>query len=285
MRKGENAINTELTIFNNEQFGEIRTLLIDDEPWFVGRDLAKALGYGKGNKDSKALTNAIADHVDEEDKVLLPYSEFKNHQNGDLKNISHYGALIVNESGLYALIFGSTLKEAKQFKRWVTSEVLPAIRKTGKYDPSSDLKDSLKVEDCTDRIRHVAKYGTYEDFCQMLNPALIAIGGHLGMDNRRVLATVYHVYADQYGTSIGEIRDKRIVELSQREEDKEELEVFMKRSTSALRMIYDMPELHERIIGIIRDMIQEYDLHSKVEKFVSVYSSRISDASMKAYLG
>ncbi len=133
-----------LQIFNNAEFGSIRTVVIDDEPWFVGKDIAEALGYGDGNKNSKALTNAIADHVDDEDKKLLPYSEFKGYQNGDLKNISHYGATVINESGMYALIFGSKLPSAKKFKRWVTSEVLPSIRKTGHYG-NTPLKDVVNL--------------------------------------------------------------------------------------------------------------------------------------------
>lgn len=123
----------ELQVFNNPEFGQVRSIQIDGEPWFVGKDVAAALGYGDGNPNSKALTNALADHVDEEDKQLLPYAAFKGNQNGDLKNISHYGAIVINESGVYALIFGSKLEGAKRFKHWVTHDVLPAIRKTGTY--------------------------------------------------------------------------------------------------------------------------------------------------------
>ena len=123
----------ELQVFENQEFGSVRTLVINSEPWFVGKDVAEALGYGAENKKSKALTNAIKDHVGEEDKRLMSYEEFKGYRNGDLKNISHYGVTIINESGLYALIFGSKLESAQKFKRWVTSEVLPALRKTGQY--------------------------------------------------------------------------------------------------------------------------------------------------------
>ena len=122
-----------IQVFNNTEFGAVRTLSIEGEPWFVGKDVAEALGYGDGNKNSKALTNALKDHVDPEDKKLLPYAKFKGVQNGDLKKISHYGAYVINESGLFSLIFSSTLASARKFKRWVTSEVLPSIRKTGSY--------------------------------------------------------------------------------------------------------------------------------------------------------
>lgn len=127
-------MNNELKIFENEEFGSIRTIVINGEPWFVGRDVAEALGYGDGNSKSKSLTNAISDHVDDDDKKLLPYEKFKGYQNGDLKNISHYGAIVINESGIYSLTFSSKLPTAKKFKHWVTSEVLPQIRKTGAYN-------------------------------------------------------------------------------------------------------------------------------------------------------
>lgn len=106
-----------LQIFNNEEFGSIRTLTIDGEPWFVGKDVALALGYSKPR-------NAIASHVEDEDKkdALIQ---------GPLGGTQTM--TIINESGMYSLIFGSKLESAKRFKRWVTSEVLPALCKTGTY--------------------------------------------------------------------------------------------------------------------------------------------------------
>lgn len=114
----------ELQIFKNEEFGEIRTVTIDNEPWFVGKDVAEALGY-------KDTADALKKHVSEDDKRL-----FKPGEMPTLKT-SNYGAYIINESGLYALIFGSKLESAKQFKHWVTSEVLPSIRKTGGYQATA----------------------------------------------------------------------------------------------------------------------------------------------------
>ncbi len=107
----------ELQIFKNEEFGEVRTVTIDDEPWFVGKDVATALGYERATK-------AIQDHVNEEDKDEIPIQD----SIGRMQKTP-----IINESGLYALIFGSKLESAKRFKHWVTSEVLPTIRKTGGY--------------------------------------------------------------------------------------------------------------------------------------------------------
>lgn len=112
----------ELQIFKNEEFGDIRTVTIDNEPWFVGKDVAEALGYQNGSRDINA-------HVLEEDRKILTA---QNYQNGTFE-IPNRGLTIINESGLYALIFGSKLESAKRFKHWVTSEVLPAIRKTGGY--------------------------------------------------------------------------------------------------------------------------------------------------------
>ena len=107
----------DLTIFNSNEFGEIRTVTIDGEPWFVGKDIAVALGYERATK-------AIQDHVEKEDKDVVPIQD----SIGRMQNTP-----LINESGLYALIFGSKLESALRFKHWVTSEVLPAIRKTGSY--------------------------------------------------------------------------------------------------------------------------------------------------------
>lgn len=107
---------TDLRIFENEEFGKVRTTTIDSEPWFVGKDVAAALGY-KNSRD------ALAKHVDEEDKDVAKRDTLGGTQE----------MIIINESGLYSLILSSKLPNAKRFKRWVTSEVLPAIRKTGSY--------------------------------------------------------------------------------------------------------------------------------------------------------
>lgn len=110
----------ELQVFKNQEFGSVRTLVINSEPWFVGKDVADVLGYSNSRK-------AMADHVDDEDKEVL------TSRNVTLENIPNRGITVVNESGLYSLILSSKLPSAKKFKRWVTSEVLPALRKTGQY--------------------------------------------------------------------------------------------------------------------------------------------------------
>lgn len=115
----------ELKIFENAEFGQVRTVTIDNEPWFVGKDVADALGYSDTNK-------AVAMHVEEEDKKLNDKSS---------SSFGQRGATLINESGLYALIFGSKLESAKRFKHWVSSEVLPAIRKHGVYAVDELLND------------------------------------------------------------------------------------------------------------------------------------------------
>lgn len=109
----------EVQLFNFENH-EVRSLLLNNEPWFVGKDVADVLGYSNSRK-------ALNDHVDAEDKEVL------TSRNVTLKNIPNRGITVVNESGLYSLILSSKLPSAKKFKRWVTSEVLPALRKTGQY--------------------------------------------------------------------------------------------------------------------------------------------------------
>lgn len=125
-------MKNEITIFKNEQFGEVRTVLIDNEPWFVGKDVATILGYSNPQK-------ALRDHVEEEDKM--------GEQNVTPSILDSMGReqypIWINESGLYNLIFGSKLPNAKQFKKWVTTEVLPSIRKHGAYMTEQTLEQAL----------------------------------------------------------------------------------------------------------------------------------------------
>lgn len=122
----------EIKIFSNEDFGQIRTVEIGDDPWFVGKDIADALGY-------KDTADALRKHVDDEDKRLVKV--------GDLPTLemSNYGAYIINESGVYSLILRSQLPDARRFKRWVTSEVLPSIRKTGAYHTPKTYAEALRA--------------------------------------------------------------------------------------------------------------------------------------------
>lgn len=124
------SLSENIKIFNNAEFGEIRVMLIDDDPWFVGKDIAAALGY-------KDTVNALKAHVDEQDKrgwrITTPSGEQQ--------------AIIINESGLYSLIFSSKLESAQRFKHWVTHEVLPSIRKHGMYMTDNLLETAIANPD------------------------------------------------------------------------------------------------------------------------------------------
>lgn len=115
----------DLQIFENPEFGQVRTVELDGQPWLVGKDVAEALGYKNPGK-------AIIAHVDEDDKRLEMLSQGTDSQNGNVSPSSK--TALINESGLYSLILSSKMPKAKAFKRWVTSEVLPALRKNGVYE-------------------------------------------------------------------------------------------------------------------------------------------------------
>ena len=120
----------ELQIFKNDEFGQVRTTIINDEPYFVGKDVAEILGYQRPTK-------AIMDHVDQDDKTGAQIGT-----SGQIRNM-----IVINESGVYSLIFSSELPTAKKFKRWVTSEVLPAIRKHGAYATAPTIDKILDDPD------------------------------------------------------------------------------------------------------------------------------------------
>lgn len=118
----------ELQIFNSFEYGTIRTLQINNEPWFVAKDITDRLGFANGRK-------AVIDHVDEEDKGVT-----KCDTPGGSQNLT-----IINESGLYSLVLSSTLASAKKFRRWITAEVIPEIRKTGGYQVPMDYASALEA--------------------------------------------------------------------------------------------------------------------------------------------
>ena len=135
----------ELQIFENDEFGKVRTVVIDNEPWMVGKDVADALGYVD-------TADAIKKHVDHEDKLTRRFAD--SGQNREM--------YIINESGMYDLVFGSKLPTAKKFKHWVTSEVLPALRKTGSYTMpkmSKELQAIVMLDGKQEKLRE-----EFEDF-------------------------------------------------------------------------------------------------------------------------
>ena len=129
----------ELQIFNNTEFGEIRVLETEGEVWFVGKEIAEVLGY-------KNTRDAISKHIDNEDKKTLKFRDCRETRLSNLwKEGDFTNKVIINESGLYSLILSSKLPTAKNFKRWVTSEVLPQIRKTGGYIPIKENETELEI--------------------------------------------------------------------------------------------------------------------------------------------
>ena len=152
-----------LAVFNNPEFGAIRTVIIDNEPWFVGKDVANALKYQNGSRD-------INRHVDEEDRHKTMV--FDGNQNKE--------TIVINESGLYSLILSSKLPSAKKFKRWVTSEVLPQIRKTGSYE-TSKKKNSGKEK--LSSVNQMAKN-------------ISGLLGKAGVDARFIAVEVVRIYTD-----------------------------------------------------------------------------------------
>lgn len=133
----------ELKIFSNKEFGKIRTVTIDNEPWFVGKDVATALGY-KNTKD------ALATHIEDCDRIMGSQNATPSIK--DSMGRSQYPTWI-NESGLYALIFGSKLESAKRFKHWVTSEVLPTLRKTGSYEMPKKKQSSERLASVNNAVK------------------------------------------------------------------------------------------------------------------------------------
>jgi len=114
--------NEGLKIFENDEFGKVRVVVVDEEPWFVGKDVADKLGYENQNRD-------IVRHIDDEDRMMV---DGKTQYRFGIE-LGQRGGWLINESGLYSLILSSKLESAKRFKKWVTSDILPTIRKTGGY--------------------------------------------------------------------------------------------------------------------------------------------------------
>lgn len=136
-------MNNEIKVFSNEEFGSIRRVGINGEFWLVGKDVAQALGYSNPRK-------ALADHVDEEDKGVTKCDTL-----GGVQDIT-----IINESGLYSLVLSSKLPTAKKFRRWVTSEVLPSIRKHGAYMTPETLEAAILNPDYLIKVATALKQET-----------------------------------------------------------------------------------------------------------------------------
>lgn len=138
-----------IEIFENSEFGEIKTIAINGEPWFVGKEIASILGYSNTN-------DAVIKHVDEDDKQVVQLSDIQDPRETLPPHMKGSKVVIINESGLYSLIMGSELESSKRFKRWVTSEVLPSIRKTGRYEIRREPVPTITKEEYDLRMKEVS---------------------------------------------------------------------------------------------------------------------------------
>lgn len=167
---GEKASMNGLKIFDSKEFGEVRVLMIDDEPWMIAKDVATALGY-------RNARDAVMKHVDEEDKGVA-----KCDTPGGAQNLA-----VINESGMYSLVFGSKLHSAKRFKHWVTSEVLPSIRESGTYQKPLSPQEMMRIQlgmidDHEDRLKKLESsmtidYGQQRVLGEAVNQAVIDVLG------------------------------------------------------------------------------------------------------------
>lgn len=153
-------MENKIQIFENTEFGSIRTLEIDGEPYFVGKDVAEVLGYSNPQK-------ALRDHIDDEDRTV-----------NELFTVNGTKGILINESGLYSLILSSKLPSAKKFKRWVTSEVLPSIRKHGAYMTQETIEQAILNPDTLIKLATALKDE------QTKNKQLQAVNSELKVDNQ-----------------------------------------------------------------------------------------------------
>lgn len=205
----------QLTVFNNDDFGSVRTILINNEVYFVGKDITKALGY-------KDLNHAILDHVDEQDR--LNSKSLTQGQNA--LELGQRGGWLVNESGFYSLALSSNLESAKTFKHWVTSEVLPSLRSKGSYtvEQVDSVKEGyLKLDNARFMREMALEYADNETYKQILDAYALKeiagdfilplpvtqktysateIGEMLGISARKVgaIANAHDIKCDSYGT-------------------------------------------------------------------------------------
>ena len=136
----------DVRLFSNPEFGSVRTVMINNEVWFVGRDIANALGYAKPQ-------NAIRDNVEQSDTLKKGIGVQTGTKLNGEPSFQTMEMIVINESGLYSLILASRLPKAKKFKHWVTSEVLPSISRTGSYSITQQKPDSYMIEDKVERAK------------------------------------------------------------------------------------------------------------------------------------
>lgn len=194
-----------IKVFENKEFGTVRVMEIDSEPWFVGKDVAEILGYTKAR-------NAISSHVDTEDKKDAPIQ-------GTLGGTQKM--TIINESGLYSLILSSKLPSAKEFKRWVTSEVLPTIRKTGGYVANEELFVNTYLPNADPATKELFKLNlqTIRQLNEKIekDKPLVDFANHIQVSDDCISMSAMAKLAAKNGINIGRtrlfsyLRDKKIL--------------------------------------------------------------------------
>jgi prophage antirepressor-like protein len=192
-----------LQIFNNNEFGQIRSLVLDDEVWFIGKDITMALGYSNDRK-------ALQDNVDADDRRLIQKSPEVTLE------IPNRGITAINESGLYSLILSSKLPSAKKFKKWITSEVLPSIRKTGSYQKPLSTQEMMRIQlgmidDVSDRVTKLENtmnidYGQQHSLGELISSRVIELVGGKKSNayreiGRKVFTEINHDYKDYFNVN------------------------------------------------------------------------------------
>ena len=192
-----------LQIFNNNEFGQIRSLVLDDEVWFIGKDITMALGYSNDRK-------ALQDNVDADDRRLIQKSPEVTLE------IPNRGITAINESGLYSLILSSKLSSAKKFKKWITSEVLPSIRKKGSYQKPLSTQEMMRIQlgmidDVSDRVTKLENtmnidYGQQHSLSELISSRVIELVGGKKSNayreiGRKVFTEINHDYKNYFNVN------------------------------------------------------------------------------------
>jgi len=247
----------EVQVFNNEEFGEVRSILLNGKPWFIGKDIAVALGYARAD-------NAIRKHVDDEDKLMHQISA-----SGQNRNM-----LIINRSGLYSLILSSKLETAKKFKRWITNDVLPTLEDTGMY--FMNKRESYMIEDPVERALKWAEEERERQKLRLENKELTTEICHkedvivglvddidLTEKRRRITQIVRYGttrYRERYNLLYREFEMKYHLDLDRRMESKECLSVKPKiknKMDYIDRVMKKIPELYEIACKLFENDVQK----------------------------
>lgn len=256
----DNEKKNEIMVFDNPEFGQVRSIEIDGEPWLVGKDVATALGYSNPR-------DALATHIDDEDKATVAI-----HDGSQNRNMT-----IINESGVYALIFSSQLPNAKRFKRWVTSKVLPAIRKNGMYVAgentlSTEAQQAIAIisnkmnefERKISKIERETSYSNYylrlqmrsgydENWERRQSRNLKSIAEFIGTDEKKILKDIYKEMENRYGVCLNEFCNdyKRVKGLT-----------FCS-TLSVISFSFALREMFDAVIGEVMDVCGIYRIETE----------------------